>query len=115
MLVGLAECIHFVLVWHKTIGASWEGTKVCGIGTMASISFYPSKNLGAFGDGGDFVWLDGARREQAAGARVLDRRGSAQWFTGKRGAQTHSLRWWNFLGVRGGRIARACEIDRRRH
>lgn len=36
----------------QAVGAKWDGKMVCGIGDMAAISFYPSKNLGAFGDGG---------------------------------------------------------------
>ena len=36
----------------QAVGAKWEGKKVCGIGHMAAISYYPSKNLGAFGDAG---------------------------------------------------------------
>jgi len=36
----------------QAVGASWEGKKVCGFGDISGISFYPSKNLGAFGDGG---------------------------------------------------------------
>jgi dTDP-4-amino-4,6-dideoxygalactose transaminase len=36
----------------QAVGATWDGNKVCGIGHMAAISYYPSKNLGAFGDAG---------------------------------------------------------------
>lgn len=36
----------------QACGATWDGESVCSIGDMAAISFYPSKNLGAFGDGG---------------------------------------------------------------
>jgi dTDP-4-amino-4,6-dideoxygalactose transaminase len=33
-------------------GASWGGRPVGGLGTLAAWSFYPTKNLGCFGDGG---------------------------------------------------------------
>lgn len=36
----------------QALGAVFKDKMVCNIGDMAAISFYPSKNLGAFGDGG---------------------------------------------------------------
>lgn len=33
-------------------GATWQGTRVGTFGSLATWSFYPSKNLGCFGDGG---------------------------------------------------------------
>jgi dTDP-4-amino-4,6-dideoxygalactose transaminase len=33
-------------------GATWRGRSVGGFGSLATWSFYPSKNLGCFGDGG---------------------------------------------------------------
>ncbi|HYW71014.1 MAG TPA: DegT/DnrJ/EryC1/StrS family aminotransferase [Pyrinomonadaceae bacterium] len=39
-------------------GAGWRGRKVGSFGSLAAFSFYPTKNLGALGDGGAVVTND---------------------------------------------------------
>jgi dTDP-4-amino-4,6-dideoxygalactose transaminase len=36
----------------QAIGAAWEGQRACSFGIVAGLSFYPTKNLGAYGDAG---------------------------------------------------------------
>jgi len=36
----------------QAIGASYHGRRACTLGDMACLSFYPTKNLGGFGEGG---------------------------------------------------------------
>ncbi|MGA9117923.1 MAG: DegT/DnrJ/EryC1/StrS family aminotransferase [Bacteroidota bacterium] len=59
----------------QAMGASYKAKKVGGIGLIGCISFFPSKNLGCFGDGGMIVTDDKVLAEQmkviaAHGSRV---------------------------------------------
>ena len=64
-------------------GARWDGVEVGSFGHVAAFSFYPGKNLGAFGDGGAVVTDDAAL---ATTVRSLANHGRSP-----EGAQTHAL------------------------
>jgi dTDP-3-amino-3,4,6-trideoxy-alpha-D-glucose transaminase len=52
-------------------GAAWAGRRVGAFGLASAFSFYPSKNLGAFGDAGMVCTDDGAIAEGARRLRNL--------------------------------------------
>ncbi len=59
----------------QALGARYEGDPVCSFGDYGCISFFPSKNLGAYGDGGMIVTGDA---EKAQYLRMARAHGSAK-------------------------------------
>jgi dTDP-4-amino-4,6-dideoxygalactose transaminase len=54
----------------QAIGASYHGHRAGGLGHAAAFSFYPSKNLGGFGDGGLMTTNDGSLGRTLARLRL---------------------------------------------
>jgi dTDP-4-amino-4,6-dideoxygalactose transaminase len=54
----------------QSIGAEYKGKRCGSIGHLGCLSFFPSKNLGGFGDGGMVVCNDPARYDRIKALRV---------------------------------------------
>lgn len=54
----------------QAIGAEYKGKRLMSIGDIGCISFFPSKNLGGFGDGGAVTAKDEALAKRLAALRV---------------------------------------------
>jgi dTDP-4-amino-4,6-dideoxygalactose transaminase len=66
-LIALAQTHNIFIVEDcaQAHGATYKGRRVGSIGHVASFSFYPTKNLGALGDGGAVVTNDSTLAERA--------------------------------------------------
>ena len=73
-LLGLAEEHNLYIIEDcaQAHGAEYKGKKVGSIGHVATFSFYPGKNLGAYGDGGAITTNDD---ELAKKARMIANHG----------------------------------------
>jgi dTDP-4-amino-4,6-dideoxygalactose transaminase len=64
----LADGYKLVLIEDaaQAFGASWDGRRAGSLGDAAAFSFYPTKNLSAYGDGGLLTTSDPGLAERAA-------------------------------------------------
>jgi dTDP-4-amino-4,6-dideoxygalactose transaminase len=65
----------------QSIGSEYKGRRAGSIGQLGAFSFFPSKNLGCYGDGGLITTNDQAMAERLAALRVHGRTGKYyhQW------------------------------------
>lgn len=74
MLIARRHGLRVIEDSAQAIGAMWNGRPVCSFGDAACLSFYPTKNLGAYGDGGMILTNDS---ELAKHIRMLRAHGSS--------------------------------------
>ena len=71
-IMGIAERHRLVVIEDaaQAIGAEYKGRRAGSIGHYGCFSFFPSKNLGAAGDGGMLVTSEGERASKLACLRA---------------------------------------------
>ncbi len=77
-LMAIAQAHHLYVVEDcaQSTGAEWQDKRVGSIGHVGCFSFYPTKNLGACGDGGAITTNDVALRDRLRRLRDHGRRGA---------------------------------------
>lgn len=73
MAVAQAHKLAVIEDAAQAIGAEWKGRRAGSIGDYGCFSFFPSKNLGCFGDGGMLTMQDPAKAKKSV---VLRNHGS---------------------------------------
>ncbi len=61
--------VHIVEDAAQAVGATWNGKRAGSLGLAAAFSFYPTKNLSAFGDAGAVTTSDAALAERMRSLR----------------------------------------------
>jgi dTDP-4-amino-4,6-dideoxygalactose transaminase len=92
-------------------GASWRGRRAGSLGDAAAFSFYPSKNLGALGDGGAVCTGDSALAERLRRLRDVGQRAKGEHVVAGFNARLDGLQA-SFLSVKLRRLG--AENARRR-
>jgi dTDP-4-amino-4,6-dideoxygalactose transaminase len=67
--IGADFKVHIVEDAAQAVGASWNGKRAGSLGVAAAFSFYPTKNLSAFGDAGAVTTSDAALAERMRSLR----------------------------------------------
>lgn len=71
-LMAIAQAHHLLVIEDcaQAVGAEWAGQRVGSIGHVGCFSFYPTKNLGACGDGGAVTTNDPAIAQKIRSLRT---------------------------------------------
>lgn len=71
-ILDLAKRYNLVVIEDaaQALGATFRGEPACSFGNLACLSFYPTKNLGAFGEGGMVLTSDSKLAERVKLLRV---------------------------------------------